>query len=80
MVGVFSVVLIAIGAILTFAVEKTAEGINLDAVGIILMIVGAVGLLASVVRGSMLGFSSTRQRQVSADGRTVIEKERSGGL
>lgn len=40
-----SVFLIAVGAILTFALEREAEGINLDTVGIILMIVGVIGLL-----------------------------------
>lgn len=44
-----SIFLIAIGAILTFAVEATAEGININTVGIILMIVGAIGLLASML-------------------------------
>ena len=62
--GALSVLLIAAGAILTFAVEREADGVNLDTLGIILMIVGAVGLLASVVRGSMLGFASTRTRRV----------------
>jgi uncharacterized membrane protein len=40
-----SVFLIAVGAILTFALEREAQGINLDTVGIILMIVGVIGLL-----------------------------------
>lgn len=44
-----SIFLIAVGAILTFAVEATAEGININTVGIILMIVGAIGLLASML-------------------------------
>jgi hypothetical protein len=44
-----SVFLLAVGAILTFAVNVTAEGINLDTVGIILMIVGAIGLLMSAL-------------------------------
>ena len=44
-----SVFLLAIGAILTFAVEWSAEGINLDTVGVILMIVGAIGLVLSVL-------------------------------
>ena len=43
-----SVFLIAVGAILTFALNVTANGINLDTVGIILMVVGAIGLLASL--------------------------------
>ncbi len=44
-----SVFLIAVGAILAFALEYSAEGINLDTVGIILMIVGGIGLLASML-------------------------------
>jgi hypothetical protein len=38
-----SVFLIAVGAILTFAVEVPASGIDLDVVGVILMAVGFVG-------------------------------------
>ena len=44
-----SLFLIAVGALLTFAVEVDAEGLNLDAVGVILMIVGVVGLIASMI-------------------------------
>lgn len=39
-----SVFLLAVGAVLTFAVEtESAEGININTVGIILMIAGAIG-------------------------------------
>ena len=41
--------LLAVGAILRFAVSTHVDGVNLDAVGVILMIVGAVGALASAV-------------------------------
>jgi len=40
-----SLFLLAAGAILTFAVDVTTEGVNLDTIGVILMIVGGVGLL-----------------------------------
>jgi hypothetical protein len=40
-----SLFLLAAGAILTFAVNATAEGVNLDTIGIILMVVGGLGLL-----------------------------------
>ena len=40
-----SVFIIAVGAILTFALERTVEGVDLNTVGVILMIVGAIGLL-----------------------------------
>ena len=50
-----SIVLIAVGAVLTFALERDAEGINLDTVGIILMIVGSVGLVVSMLFWSSWG-------------------------
>lgn len=37
------IILIAVGAILTFATDWEMEGVNLDLVGIILMIVGLIG-------------------------------------
>jgi uncharacterized membrane protein len=43
-----AVLLIAAGAILTFAVHATATGISITAVGIILMIAGALGLLVTL--------------------------------
>ena len=50
-----SLFLLAIGAILAFAVEVSTEGFNLDTVGVILMIVGAVGLLLSLIFWSSWG-------------------------
>ena len=44
----FSLFLIAVGAILAFAVNARVSGIDLDVVGYILMAVGAVGLVYSV--------------------------------
>jgi Domain of unknown function (DUF6458) len=41
-VGIF---LIVVGAILTFALDATVAGINLDVVGWILMLAGAAGLV-----------------------------------
>ncbi len=43
-----SIVIFAIGAILAFAVEVETSGIDLDAVGVILMIVGIIGLVISL--------------------------------
>jgi hypothetical protein len=43
-----SIFLLAVGAILTFAVEVEAEGFDINTVGVILMIVGAIGLLLSM--------------------------------
>ena len=43
-----SVALIVIGAILRFAVTWHPKYVNLDAVGVILMVGGAAGLVASI--------------------------------
>ncbi len=44
-----SIFLIAVGAILRWAVETTVEGINVHTVGLILLIVGILGLLLSLM-------------------------------
>ena len=44
-----SVFLMAMGAILAFAVTVPTDGIELDTVGVILIILGLAGLLASLV-------------------------------
>jgi hypothetical protein len=44
-----SILLIAVGAILKFAVTASVSGIKLEVVGLILMIAGAVGLVASLL-------------------------------
>ena len=41
----FSLFLIAIGAILKFAVTVTVSGVNLDTAGAVLLIIGIVGLV-----------------------------------
>jgi Domain of unknown function (DUF6458) len=43
-----SVVLIAIGAILKWAVTDTISGVSLATIGVILMVAGAIGLLFSL--------------------------------
>jgi len=44
-----SIFLIALGAILKFAVTATVSGISLATVGTILMVVGIIGLVISLV-------------------------------
>lgn len=50
-----SIFLIAVGAILKFAVSVSTSGVDLQTVGVILMVVGAVGLLASLIFWSSWG-------------------------
>jgi hypothetical protein len=44
-----SIFLIAVGAILKFAVTDTVSGIELATVGVILMVAGIIGLLISLL-------------------------------
>jgi len=63
---VVSLILIAVGAILTFAVKDTSNAINLDAVGIVLMIVGAIGFLLDLLLWSSWGPGYMRRSTVAA--------------
>ncbi|HEY6429522.1 MAG TPA: hypothetical protein VIX84_20030 [Acidimicrobiales bacterium] len=73
MVGgaVLSIVMIAVGAILDFAVVESPyqHGFNINTVGVIFMIVGAVGLFLSLLLGLMGGLDYRRRRTVVDDGR-----------
>ena len=51
-----SLLLIAVGAILKFAVSDGINGVDLGMVGVILMVVGAVGLVITLI------LMSTRRR------------------
>jgi len=44
-----SLLLIAVGAVLRFAVTVSTQGFNIHTVGVILMIIGGVGLLISLL-------------------------------
>jgi hypothetical protein len=50
------IALVAIGAILTFAVNFTLAGLNLDVVGVILMLAGAV-----IVVLGLMSYSASRR-------------------
>ncbi|MFC4501372.1 MULTISPECIES: DUF6458 family protein [Streptomyces] len=63
------IILIAVGAILTFATDWDMQGVNLDLVGVILMIVGLIGVttFSSIAR---------RRRVLMPPSTTVIEEDR----
>jgi Domain of unknown function (DUF6458) len=58
-----SIFLIAVGAILAFAVNVATNGIDLNMVGVILIIVGAIGLLFSLLFWSSWGGFGTWRRE-----------------
>ncbi len=54
-----SLLLIAVGAIMRFAVTATGSGWNVHTTGVILMIIGGIGLVLSIIFwGSWGGFNS----------------------
>ena len=67
-----SIFLLAVGAILAFAVDVSTEGINLDTVGVILIILGLVGLLASLVWWD----DWSPRRRAAYDDRDVVVRRR----
>ena len=54
-----SIVMIAVGAILRFAVSVTTTGFNLHSIGLILIILGAISLVISLVFWSSWGGFNT---------------------
>ena len=50
-----SLILIAVGAILTWAVTADVNGLNVQTVGVILMVVGIAGMLISFIFWSSWG-------------------------
>ena len=69
----FGLFLIAVGAILNFAVTATVAGVDIQTVGVILMIVGAVGGLISLVFWSSWGGFGCRDTAV-VDRERVVER------
>ena len=64
-----SIFLIALGAILAFATNFTVSGLDIDVIGIILMVVGAIGLIVD------LAIWAPRRRRAST-GDTVVRERR----
>ena len=70
MTAFVSLLVVALGAVLHFAVADTIDGVALKTIGVILMLVGAAGLLIAAVQ-----FFSDRNRTID---REVIDTP-SGG-
>ena len=67
-----SIFLIAVGAILKFAVTATVAGIDLQTAGVILMVVGVIGLLISLLYMAMA--SDRRRRAAPAETEPVVRE------
>lgn len=66
-----SLFLLAVGAILTFAVDVTTEGFNLDTIGVILMVVGGLGLLLFLTVWGSWGPTRRDERVVTREREVV---------
>ena len=62
-----SLFLLAVGAILAWAVDVEASGIDLNTIGVILMVVGVIGLLLSLLFWSSFAPFARRSEE-----RTVV--------
>jgi hypothetical protein len=78
-----SIVGIAAGAILRFAVSVTTTGFNLHSIGVILMVAGVLGLILSIIFWSAWGGLGSgayrRRRRITPDGRGGYFEEEQGG-
>jgi len=64
-----SVILLALGAVLAFAIDvESSGGVNINTVGVILMIAGAIGILAFM---TVFGGRGTRGDVVVEERRTL---------
>ena len=62
-----SIFLIAVGAILTWAVNASVSGLELQTIGVILMVVGALGLVLSMIFWSSWGGVVNSRRTTTYD-------------
>ena len=78
MYAALGIILIIAGAIVAFGVEQAVDGFDLQAIGYILRVGGAISLLVAAIQG--LGWMSRSrhnvqtERHVSPDGGHVVEE------
>lgn len=66
-----SLFLLALGAILYWAVSVEAEGFNLNTIGLILMVVGALGLVLTL----MMTASADRTERERGNDVTIVDRD-----
>ena len=71
-----SILLIAVGAVLAWAVNAEVSGVDITAVGIILLVVGIIGLLVSLVFWSSWGGFGRREGG-GGQNTTIVERDSS---
>ena len=80
MFAALGILLIVAGAIITFAIDRSADGVDLVAIGWIMMAGGGLSLLVALIQGA--GWMSTKnarfhtERHMTADGQHFVEEVR----
>ena len=74
-VGV-SLLLVAVGAILIWGVTGEASGIDVDAIGVILIVVGILGFVISLIFWDRWGWGGpVRRRSAYVEGAAPVRRE-----
>jgi hypothetical protein len=71
-----SILLIAAGAVLAWAVDAEVSGFDIQVAGIILLVVGVIGLVTSLIFWSSWGGFGGRDA-AGGQNTTIVERERS---
>lgn len=73
MIGIgINIFLMAVGAVLTLAVDATVAGLDIKVVGIILMVAGAIGLMLT-----LFVFAPRRRQTVTETNRAPVAAQNS---
>lgn len=78
MFAALGILLIVAGAVITFGVDAAVDGLDLQAIGYIMMAGGALALVVAAIQGAGLmtmGNKKMRtERHVSSDGHHVVDE------
>ncbi len=82
MFAALGIILLIAGAVITFAVDRQAEGVDLAAIGWIMMAGGALALIVAMIQGagwmSMSKSKMHSEKHVSSDGLHESEETYTG--
>lgn len=76
----FGLFLVAVGAILRWGVTRSVEGANLDTIGLILIVIGAIVAVAGLLASGTFRRTRTRERMETTPGGHERTIERDRGL
>lgn len=71
-----SIFLIAIGAVLAWAVNAEVSGFDIQVAGIILLVVGVIGFFASLIFWSSWGGFGNRDAAAGGQNTTIVDRDR----